>query len=57
MQIGNRFAPGLLKRERQYRVNKASEAGFEQRPAEAARHYEMLAVSLADCRWMRRRRG
>ena len=36
MQLGNRFTPGSLKRERQHRVNEAGEACFEQRPAEAA---------------------
>ena len=29
VQLGNRFTPGRLKRDRQHRVNKAGEAGFE----------------------------
>ena len=52
MQFADRQAGCFLERERQHRVNKAGEACFEQRPAEAARHYKMLAVRLADRRWM-----
>ena len=52
VQVRDRLAARFLERERQYGVNEACEARFEQRPAEAARRHKMLRIRLADRRGM-----